>query len=1078
MPTMVVAFFCLSCTYSVPQADDSSPYTDKQVATVEALPVVAFSAMSFSRHELADPSHLEKIIATGNLGGKIAGDDFYGVTGWFEYDFTIVQKGWYELLVETTAPFRDTQFGAKHDYIIDGTVFLDGSGYAYASGQANFKAGNLWLTPGKHTLRIQNYYWTGFNPLTGFTFKRSDSRLSNRLRMAFAGQAFFGGVFVRRGEPLALSLYTDGKYLPRQLRVGVFNAKTQRLLQTIPVVATSLVEPEMIQLDVSTASLGEGPFFLRALSYDKPIDERDVRRLDFVVIDAANADKTTLAGNDDVNKILIDNGTIDCGDPARPPDYSDQSPKSGVGQKHFRYENDTRGSYIESSANGFRENLGSPKNTNWFAYRLPEVKSDNTYALEIDYPDDRWRSFVFGIRESLPMDLTLATGIDGGGEYTLSHAKQTATMLYWPRTDDTPRLFFANAIDGSSAPCVATRLYKLDSALPALRISPNGKRHFAYWFEEHDRWATVFGAKGKSLDEYRKSAERWAKAARFFGVDVLHVTATIYNGTLYPSRQFNRAVTSGYHSDLLHLLLLVAEKYDIKVIIGLHPQALELHNVTVRHRAGENLLYDRDGNTYKTVPTGPVRGTGGVQPTFNPLHKDNQQWLVGMIGEIADRYYKYTALAGIELRTMAWANSSLNNLVNLDWGYGDYTMSRLKTDTGIDLRQESFKTRYETLTSPVYRERWIRWRCEKIGALYGELIERIRQNRNDLTLFTVFNGGFGFPLDPSESGLCPDVLRTLDGISVIDADLGYGRINITGDYWKSRIGNLEHYERMFDPVRLRKFTGVGKRSYSPAFMMSAWYMEDGGTAVPPSDLGLPVNTGHPWISAQMHAAGRQDLERYAYAVAESDAKLLANGGNGYYLDFPHVREFMAEFRSLPADDFTPVPGADDPIAARFLQRDNDMLFYLVNREPYAIKVDVDFVKPMSVFRITDDSLVTGPRRRLTLTLEPFALRAFRTDKASSGITVSSDIPTDKQFALTAKIQWLQALYIEQSTNQSANVLSDSDQRFLNDLLQRLNAARATKHMWQSRLLLNQSRLYQIYKNVNRFPPFVDMPLSN
>ena len=81
------------------------------------------------------------------------------------------------------------------------------------------------------------------------------------------------------------------------------------------------------------------------------------------------------------------------------------------------------------------------------------------------------------------------------------------------------------------------------------------------------------------------------------------------------------------------------------------------------------------------------------------------------------------------------------------------------------------------------------------------------------------------------------------------------------------------------------------------------------------------------VSADNLRAGY--LERYATALALSDVPFFSDGGNAYTLGQPILREFMNEFRRLPADRFASRSDAQDPVAVRELKRKDDFLFYAI-----------------------------------------------------------------------------------------------------------------------------------------------------
>src|SRR5262249_42314664 len=77
------------------------------------------------------------------------------------------------------------------------------------------------------------------------------------------------------------------------------------------------------------------------------------------------------------------------------------------------------------------------------------------------------------------------------------------------------------------------------------------------------------------------------------------------------------------------------------------------------------------------------------------------------------------------------------------------------------------------------------------------------------------------------------------------------------------------------------------------------YVEATQVVAPPSALGMP-NGSDNWISASVYPSGPNALEQYAIQLAESDAQIVGDGGNGYSLGQPETRAWFRETLALPA----------------------------------------------------------------------------------------------------------------------------------------------------------------------------------
>ena len=136
-------------------------------------------AASFDRSALTRPDYVQKIRTGGSLGG--AKED-WGITGWVEYDIEIPRSSWYEITVKGG--------GGEVEYLIDPQLPLTKSkASAYGTSGHSLvadKVGNFWLTAGRHTLRLQRYFWTGFPRIESITITASSPALAKSMRVALA----------------------------------------------------------------------------------------------------------------------------------------------------------------------------------------------------------------------------------------------------------------------------------------------------------------------------------------------------------------------------------------------------------------------------------------------------------------------------------------------------------------------------------------------------------------------------------------------------------------------------------------------------------------------------------------------------------------------------------------------------------------------------------------------------------------------------------------------------------------------------------------------------------------------------
>jgi hypothetical protein len=71
-----------------------------------------------------------------------------------------------------------------------------------------------------------------------------------------------------------------------------------------------------------------------------------------------------------------------------------------------------------------------------------------------------------------------------------------------------------------------------------------------------------------------------------------------------------------------------------------------------------------------------------------------------------------------------------------------------------------------------------------------------------------------------------------------------------------------------------------------------------------------------------------------------------------------MREFIAEYRFLPALSFTPRPDAIDPVSIWELITKDYLMFYVVSRERFSTNVSLVFNSSASVRRVTTGNSIT------------------------------------------------------------------------------------------------------------------------
>jgi hypothetical protein len=307
------------------------------------------------------------------------------------------------------------------------------------------------------------------------------------------------------------------------------------------------------------------------------------------------------------------------------------------------------------------------------------------------------------------------------------------------------------------------------------------------------------------------------------------------------------------------------------------------------------------------------------------------------------------------------------------------------------------------------------------------------------------------------------MMAKIDGVVLVNGAYRHGR----------REAELSVTQRtrdmLLDPAALRALTAAGRQG---AFLSSMDYLEVTEFVAPPVQLGFAGNTKLTWTSASSYPAGRHVLEPHAIQLAETDAALLGDGGNGYALGQPVLGEFLREYLQIPAEAFTPRPDARDPVAVWTLTRKQDFVFYAVNRERFPATVDLELRGVTALTRVSNDEPVTVNNGVLRLALAPYELRAFRAAPNASLGRITMTIPPPDLERVRAQVRWLQEL---ESSVVTLALLNEGQRATLRKASAEATTALAEGRLWRARTLLEHHSLQEIYSRVKRAPPKLREP---
>jgi len=887
----------------------------------------------YSAYHLEKKENLEKILASNNFSVKKRGNSG-GIIGWFEYDIVVDKPGWYELLLDYDPVASHTGWTLHlAEYRVDGRPLND---YPSTVVFGRKKAGNIWMGKGLHKFRFENKNWYTELPITGYEFKPVETNLAKNIRIDLdPADDYYGGSYYGVDESFPVNVYTAGE-ASGIFTLEVVRKKDRTVARTfrLPVSPSENEQKQVIQVSAGE----EGSFFCRYKVDGKEISKDEaLRSIEFSTIDTkpvvipesyAYASRTLVY-------------TINCA--RQTPDYRD-----------------TPSRVVKTGAGKYRE-TGNGQ-WNYYAYKLPVVQPEAVYIAEVDIPDDQQRGIQIQFRERDPIHYIIGPGVETGDPFPNSGKFITQRYLYWPRFGgEQPRIAVVNVGNNehhAPAAAAAIRLYRITGQLPALKKRDDG-REFAKWFEEPLRWLDPFGARDKSREETIRSAENLAKTMRYMGATTMFLTADVYGMGMFPSEY---RYSSKYTGDPFRMMLLVAQKYGLKVIADVSPKQGMLTTKYYNETGSERyklFLYDKNGNHYDYA-------TSHYTAMFNPSHPEVQQEIKGRTAEIAARYKDLPAFSGVSVRVMNWEQHTMTSFNSLDWGYDPYTGKLFSAYLGIP-DPGTPQARYALFTGR-YKEQWINWRIDVVHKLLEDIRDTCRTINPGFTVYsTVHSSNLAGLQQAKEAGI--DNFK-LDGFRYINGLYSTGRT----PGWQKRRQNLT------DPAILKQFDA------SRAHLFGFQYFEAGQKNIPNSMLGLKGDDST-WISAHLNPPGVYSMESYALALASTDASFLGNGGNTYFIDPEPVREFFADYTVLPKEEFSTI-FADSQVIVRTL-KGKEYLFYLVNITDQPQRVVLQFSDTRKISRMSNGEVfMPDAANQIGFDLKPFHLYSFRAN--DNRITSVSD----------------------------------------------------------------------------------------
>jgi len=607
---------------------------------------------------------------------------------------------------------------------------------------------------------------------------------------------------------------------------------------------------------------------------------------------------------------------------------------------------------------------------------------------------------------------------------------QSREMVFWPATEQCA-LFVCNWHVGTPAAIASFEVFEVsDGQLPALPISslPKGmpQRRFGTYVEDASMMAYWGADRAPArLAQWQTTAENLAAFLQYTGQNVYLYPMCWYGGTLFPSPTNDafghwEQVRSNHPDGAYDLLLATFARHDIKLVSVLSVKemgalrfqtdraAVNAHWPTYlappdwEQRArgdepgGDDMLQVlRTGESRQTWVATAVPGGSFLGPIYNPLHPAVQRILHGLVDDWLRLYRDYPALGGLALDFGGWGGAPGGESLafeRLDGDYSDFTVNRFAKETGVTVpgaagQPDRFQARYDFLTTPPMKEKWIRWRCEKVrDEVILPLARKVWAQRPDLDVILMLNGNkqvgsplLGKPATWDEAlrecgidlALYRDIPRLTTMCLLIDIE-----------------NNWVGYPQSALPEVMKPFL-----SSRQSAVLGKWspYWENLGNQLyaPAAKKKWPEVKPNPNPCRTITEQGMSMLRNGIMALAQGDVATLLVGGMGQNPWQGHhagVSQFARAFRALPAVKFEDVKGLEDPVRVRQWRHEEATYVYLLNTEAYPVTVELQMDCQGGEAAATD--LVSDAKRqlvsgqRLKVEVPAFQLCAWRLHRAA------------------------------------------------------------------------------------------------
>ncbi|RJP56869.1 MAG: hypothetical protein C4541_11325 [Candidatus Auribacter fodinae] len=681
------------------------------------------------------------------------------------------------------------------------------------------------------------------------------------------------------------------------------------------------------------------------------------------------------------------------------------------------------GSYRETRPNAY----------SWISYALRVTNPFKPHIIRVMYPDDSERTMGFAIHEKgifqrlsgIPDNagiLRASSGVYTGGNAKISHSMQKLDILYWPNTK-TPTLTIVNNQHNKCAAVSSIEVLELDGDLPALQIpDSNGDSLIGTMSERADYTLPRTFYAGPYRNKFAHNLlncdftgfykgwyttlRNFIQYMRFTGQNLYIPSLYMYYTRNYPCASQNSAdISLEEKKDYFSLLAAMCEANDISLLLGIEFMGTEQTRNELNNNSDTQIRND-GADTLRLVSRAGQQaysrwGQAGLDPS-SPLVRDA---FLSIIRECAETYNGFSSIKGFVIYAGGELFPSFGPFRSrefhemrdsLNWGYGDLTIQKFESDTGIVVPSDKtspqrFQQRFEFLTAK-QKDTWIDWRVDTVSDIISKTHSIIKSYRPDWSTRVVFfipnwddindigEGKITFRNLLMYAGLNPDRFSDTSDLSFVPI------IRQTGSRWiKSYFNdyNSYHHNAMASYNSSDEFSELFPSSkHSSAFIHCGFMTE----------CSLETQQGWMWSSTFFLGypvpADIYFLESYAKTMAAFSPTTLFL----FWTDMMHkvgqeeeLSRFTRSFRTLHTGNYKKLYSSQDLYVYANISKKNAVL-YVVNTSDSPASLTIHTAARIHNISLSPEpSAGSADKNVYHLHLTPFALQTYT-------ITSENDAP--------------------------------------------------------------------------------------